>query len=174
MTWPNIYMNMLTRKQQQGIKILESIVQSEYPFVISLKVDNTEEELLRWPTTLSVSLEIDPITLRNILDIPFDKKFKERHSWNYYTGDKSNLTYLVHFFPDEYHDITGFRFNAKMEDFMSKVYTQLPANLRVNVYNLTPEDEIPSWALGKQQPRSINIGNFTVVPDVSDPTVFND
>ena len=86
---------MLTKKQQQGIKILESIVQSEYPFVVSLRVSE-KIPLDVYPTMMGIILEIDPITLSNILDIPFHKKFKDGEStwdhWGYYTGNESEMS----------------------------------------------------------------------------------
>jgi hypothetical protein len=63
---------MFTKKQEQGIKILESIVQSEFPFVVSLNVSD-KHPLDVYPTILGITLDIDPITLSNILDIPVHK-----------------------------------------------------------------------------------------------------
>ena len=164
---------MLTRKQEQGIKILESIVQSEYPFVVSLKVsDNKSLDI--YPSILGVTLEIDPITLSNILDIPFDIKFKSDQTWQWYSGKDINLSYIVHLFPEEYNEITGYRFNNKLEDFMTQAYTQLPSTLRINSYNTTPDNLIPSWALGRNYPRNINIERFYIVDDSKRPTRFED
>ena len=169
---------MLTKKQQQGIKILESIVQSEYPFVVSLKVSD-RNPLDLYPTMMGVILYIDPITLSNMLDIPFHKKFKDGEStwdhWGYYVSKESELTYILHLFPDEYHDITGYKFNNKIEEFMSQVYTQLPTNMRVNVYNTTPDYDIPDWARrNMNSPRTITIDRFYIVEDSNRPTRFED
>jgi hypothetical protein len=169
---------MLTKKQQQGIKILESIVQSEYPFVVSLKVSD-RNPLDLYPTMMGVILYIDPITLSNILDIPFHKKFKDGEStwdhWGYYVSKESELTYILHLFPDEYHDITGYKFNNKIEEFMSQVYTQLPTNMRINVYNTSPEYDIPDWARRHMNsPRTITIDRFYIVEDSNRPTRFED
>ena len=164
---------MLTRKQEQGIKILESIVQSEYPFVVSLTI--SERKLDVWPTMINVTLEIDPITLSNFVDIPFGKKFKEPHIWDFYSGDKSEMGYLVHLFPDQYSDEMGWKYNHKMDEFMTKVYSQLPVNMRINVYNTSPEDEIPSWALARPtSPRTINTERFYIAKDSKRPTRFED
>ena len=164
---------MLTRKQEQGIKILESIVQSEYPFVVSLTI--SEKKLDVWPTMINVTLEIDPITLSNFVDIPFGKKFKEPHIWDFYSGDKSEMGYLVHLFPDQYSDEMGWKYNHKMDEFMTKVYSQLPVNMRINVYNTSPEDEIPSWALARPtSPRTINTERFYIAKDSKRPTRFED
>ena len=165
---------MLTRKQQQGIKILESIVQSEYPFVVSLRV--SDEPLDKYPTMLNVILEIDPITLSTLYDLPFDKKFKSDMTWEYYSGKESSLGYLVHLFPDEYHEEFGWRYNNKIEAFMTQAYTQLPSTMRVNSYNTTPEDQIPDWALRYKSghPRKITIDKFRIVDDSKRPTRFKD
>ena len=106
-------MNMLTRKQQQGIKILESIVQSEYPFVVSLSI--VENKLDAWPTMINVILEIDPITLSNFVDIPFDSKFRSDRIWDFYSGGDSEMGYLVHLFPDEYSGEMGWKYNHMMD-----------------------------------------------------------
>ena len=166
---------MLTRKQEQGLKILESIIQSEYPFVVSLRLSN-KHPLDEYPTMLGVALDIDPITLSIIYDIPFNKKFKDNQSmWNYYASKESEMSYVLHLFPDEYHDITGYKFNNKMEEFMSKVYTQFPPNMRVNVYNTTPEDMVPDWARrNMNSPRNITIDKFYIVEDSNRPTRFED
>ena len=166
-------MSMLTRKQEQGLKILESIVQSEYPFIVSLTI--ADKKLDVWPTMINVILEIDPITLSNFLDIPFAKKFKEQHIWDFYSGDNSEMGYLVHLFPDEYSSELGWKYNHKMDEFMTKVYTQLPVNMRINVYNTSPEDEIPSWALARPtSPRTINTERFYIAKDSKRPTRFED
>jgi hypothetical protein len=164
---------MLTRKQEQGIRILESIVQSQYPFVVSLTI--ADNKLEAWPTMLNVTLEIDPITLSNFVDIPFAKKFKEQHIWDFYSGDKSDMSYLVHLFPDEYSGEMGWKFNHMMDEFMSQAYSQLPVTMRINVYNTSPENEIPSWALARStSPRSINIERFYIAKDSKRPTRFDD
>ena len=164
---------MLTRKQEQGIRILESIVQSEFPFVVSLSVSDKSLDI--YPSILGVVLEIDPITLSNVLDIPFDIKFKSDQVWGYYSGKESNLSYIVHLFPEEYNEITGYRFNNKIEEFMTMAYSQLPTTLRVNSYNTTPEDLIPDWAKRlPSSPRNINIEKFYIVEDSKRPTRFED
>ena len=164
---------MLTRKQEQGIRILESIVQSEFPFVVSLSVSDKPLDI--YPSILGVVLEIDPITLSNVLDIPFDIKFKSDQVWKWYSGKESNLSYMVHLFPEEYNEITGYRFNNKIEEFMTKAYSQLPTTLRVNSYNTTPEDLIPDWAKRlPSSPRNINIERFYIVQDSNKPTRFED
>ena len=167
-------MSMLTRKQEQGIRILESIVQSEYPFVVSLKVSDIPLDI--YPSMLSVELEIDPITLSKIYDLPFDDRFKSDITWEWYAGKGSDLSYLVHLFPEEYHEEFGWRYNNKMEDFMSQAYTQLPPTMRVNSYNTTPEDQIPDWALRYKSghPRKITIDKFRIVDDSKRPTRFKD
>jgi len=164
---------MLTRKQEQGIRILESIVQSEFPFVVSLSISDKRLDI--YPTILGVVLEIDPITLSNVLDIPFDIKFKSDQVWKWYSGKESNLSYMVHLFPEEYNEITGYRFNNKIEEFMTKAYSQLPSTMRVNSYNTTPDDLIPDWAKRlPSSPRNINIEKFYIVEDSNKPTRFED
>jgi hypothetical protein len=164
---------MLTRKQEQGLRILESIVQSEYPFVVSLTI--ADNKLDAWPTMINVTLEIDPITLSNFIDIPFANKFKEKHMWDFYSGDNSEMSYLVHLFPDEYSGEMGWKFNHMMDDFMTKAYSQLPVNMRINVYNTSPEDEIPGWALSRStSPRTINTERFYIAKDSKRPTRFED
>jgi len=164
---------MLTRKQQQGIKVLESIVQSEYPFVVSLSV--SDKPLDEYPTIMGVTLEIDPITLSNILDIPFDDKFKSDATWDWYAGKDSSLSYIVHLFPEEYNDITGYKFNNKIEEFITQAYSQLPSIMRVNTYNTTPDYLIPDWARrNPNSPRNINIETYRIVEDSKRPTKFND
>ena len=165
---------MLTRKQEQGIKILESIVQSEYPFVVSLKVSDIPLDI--YPSMLNVILEIDPITLSNLYDLPFDDRFKSESTWEWYRSDKSNLSYLIHLFPEEYHEEFGWRYNIKMQEFMTQAYTQLPSTMRVNSYNTTPEDQIPDWVLRYKSghPRNINIDRFHIVDDSKRPTRFKD
>ena len=166
---------MITKKQQQGLNILESIVQSEYPFVVSLKLSD-KDPLDRWPTMLNVALEVDPITLSIVYDIPFNKKFKDNPSlWDWYTSDDPSLSYIIHLFPDEYIDEMGWKLNSKMGDFISKVYTQLPVNMRINIYNTSPDYEIPDWALRNlNSPRTINIESFYIAKDSNRPTRFED
>jgi hypothetical protein len=169
---------MLTKKQQQGIKILESIVQSEFPFVVSLRVSE-KTPLDAYPTMMGIILDIDPNTLSNVLDIPFDKKFKDGEStwdhWGYYTSNESEMSYLIHLFPDKYHEIVGYKFNNKIEEFITKVYSQLPSNMRVNVYNTTPDYLIPDWAQrNPTSPRTITIERFYIAKDSNRPTRFED
>ena len=166
---------MLTRKQEQGLRILESIVQSEYPFVVSLNVSD-KNPLDLYPTILGVTLDIDPITLSNILEIPFDKKFRDRpNMWDYYSSKEIDMAYIIHLFPDEYHDITGYKFNNKMEEFMTQAYSQLPSTMRVNTYNTTPEYDIPDWVRRNlNSPRNINIDEFYIAKDSNRPTKFDD
>jgi hypothetical protein len=161
---------MLTRKQEQGLKILESIVQSEYPFVVSLKLSN-KHPLTSYETTMGIKLEIDPITLSKFLDIPLADKFIENpRLWKFYMDGYDPFSFVVHFFNDEYENITGWRFNQVMEKFISKAYTQLPVNMRVNRYSNTPEDQIPSWALDSlNKPRTINIDSINIAKDSNIP-----
>lgn len=162
---------MLTRKQQQGIKILESIVQSEFPFVVSLDL-STKYPLSDYATTMGVKMEIDPVTLSKFLDIPFNKKFDENPTlWTYYIGEKGiEIAFLMHFFDDEYQEETGWKFNNKMEAFITKAYSQLPSNMRINIYSHSPENEIPDWALGKlNNPRAISIDKFSIAKDSNIP-----
>ncbi len=167
---------MLTRKQEQGLRILESIVQSQYPFVVSLSKSD-KYSLAEYPTTMGVILEIDPITLSKYLGLPFAKKFKETPSlWDYYMGD-NDLSFIIHLFEDEHQNILGWKFNKSMDDFITRAYSQLPANMRVNIFSSTPEYDIPSWAITSQyeevrysnSPREITIDRFLLAPDSRRP-----
>ena len=162
---------MLTRKQQQGFKILESIVQSEYPFVVTLS-PSFKHHPNTYATTFGVVLTIDPVTLSKYLDLPLAKKFTSSpYLWNYYLSiGGEDLGYVVHLFDDEYQDITGWKFNSKMESFINKAYSQLPSTMRVNIYSHHPEDEIPTWALGQMNsPRTLSIDNIMIAKDSNVP-----
>lgn len=160
---------MLTRKQKQGLRILESIVQSEYPFVVSLSKSD-KYPLTEYATTMGVILEIDPITLSKYVGLPFAKKFKETPSiWDYYMRD-DDLSFILHLFEDEHQDKMGWKFNKGMEKFITQAYSQLPTNMRVNIYSTNPEYDIPSWAKGMlHTPRSISIDRFYLAPDSRRP-----
>ena len=164
---------MLTKKQEQGIKILESIVQSEYPFVISLSKSD-RYRLDEYATTLGIKLEIDPTTLSKFVGLPFAKKFKETPSiWDYYMRDR-DLSYILHLFEDEHQHVLGWQFNKGMDDFISKAYSQLPTNMRVNIYSDSPDYDIPYWARRTlHSPRSLTIDRFFLAPD-SKPPKFED
>ena len=160
---------MLTKKQEQGLNILESIVQSEYPFVVSLSKSG-KYSLSEYGTTMGIKLEIDPTTLSKYVGLPFAKKFYDNPNlWNYYMRD-DELLFVLHLFEDEHQDIMGWKFNKGMEEFITKAYSQLPTNMRVNVYSTTPEYDIPGWATGMlHTPRSISIDRFYLAPDSTRP-----
>jgi hypothetical protein len=161
---------MLTRKQEQGLKILESIVQSEYPFVVSLTLSK-KHPFNTYESMLGIKLTIDPLTLSKYFDIPIADKFIENpRLWKFYVDDSDDISFVVHFFDDKYQDITGWRFNKEMEKFITKAYSQLPVNMRVNQYSNTPEDKIPEWALGAlHKPRFINIDSINIAKDTNLP-----
>ena len=160
---------MLTRKQEQGLRILESIVQSQYPFVVSLSKSD-RYSLSEYATTMGIILEIDPITLSKYLGLPFAKKFKETPSiWDYYMNDR-DLSYILHLFEDEHQHVLGWQFNKGMDEFITKAYSQLPTNMRVNIYSDTPEYDIPDFVKGMlHTPRSISIDRFYLAPDSTRP-----
>ena len=160
---------MLTRKQEQGLRILESIVQSQYPFVVSLSKSD-RYSLGTYATTMGIMLEIDPITLSNYLGLPFAKKFKETPSiWDYYMNDR-DLSYILHLFEDEHQHELGWQFNKGMDEFITKAYSQLPTNMRVNIYSDTPEYDIPDWARRTlHSPRSLTIDRFFLAKDSTRP-----
>ena len=160
---------MLTRKQEQGLRILESIVQSQYPFVVSLSKSD-RYSLSEYATTMGIILEIDPITLSKYLGLPFAKKFKETPSiWDYYMNDR-DLSYILHLFEDEHQHVLGWQFNKGMDEFITKAYSQLPTNMRVNIYSDTPEYDIPDFVKGMlHTPRSISIDRFYLAPDSKRP-----
>jgi hypothetical protein len=160
---------MLTRKQEQGLRILESIVQSEYPFVVSLSKSD-KYPLDEYATTMGIILEIDPTTLSKYLGLPFNKKFKETPSiWDYYMND-DDLSYILHLFEDEHQHELGWQFNKGMDDFITKAYSQLPTNMRVNIYSDTPDYDIPDWARRwLHSPRSITIDRFFLAKDSTRP-----
>jgi hypothetical protein len=160
---------MLTRKQEQGLRILESIVQSQYPFVVSLSKSD-KYRLDEYATTMGIILEIDPTTLSKYVDLPFNEKFKETPSiWDYYMKD-DDLSYILHLFGDEHQDKMGWKFNRDMEEFITQAYSQLPTNMRVNIYSNSPEYDIPSWARSmSHSPRTISIDRFYFAPDSTRP-----
>jgi PleD family two-component response regulator len=164
---------MLTKKQEQGLKILESIVQSEYPFVVSLSKSD-RYRLDEYATSMGIKLEIDPTTLSKFVGLPFAKKFKETPSiWDYYMRDR-DLSYILHLFEDEHQHVLGWQFNKGMDDFISKAYSQLPTNMRVNIYSDSPDYDIPDWARRTlHSPRSLTIDRFFLAPD-SKPPKFED
>ena len=160
---------MLTRKQEQGLRILESIVQSQYPFVVSLSKSD-RYPLSEYATTMGIILEIDPITLSKYLGLPFNKKFKETPSiWDYYMNDR-DLSYILHLFEDEHQHVLGWQFNKGMDDFITKAYSQLPTNMRVNIYSDSPDYDIPDWARRMlHSPRTISIDRFYLAKDSTRP-----
>jgi len=163
-------MNMLTRKQEQGLKILESIVQSEYPFVVSLTLSK-KHPFNTYESMLGIKLTIDPLTLSKYFNIPIGEKFiNNPRLWKFYIDDSDDMSFVVHFFDEKYEDITGWRFNKQMEKFITMAYSQLPVNMRVNRYSNTPEDQIPSWALDSlNKPRTINIDSINIAKDSNIP-----
>ena len=160
---------MLTKKQEQGLRILESIVQSQYPFVVSLSKSD-RYSLSEYATTMGIILEIDPTTLSKYVGLPFNKKFKETPSiWDYYMND-TDLSFILHLFEDEHQDKMGWKFNKGMEDFITKAYSQLPTNMRVNIYSDTPDYHIPDWARRMlHSPRTISIDRFYLASDSTHP-----
>ena len=164
---------MLTRKQEQGLRILESIVQSQYPFVVSLSKSD-RYSLSEYATAMGIMLEIDPTTLSKYLGLPFAKKFKETPSiWDYYMRDR-DLSYILHLFEDEYQHVLGWQFNKGMDEFITKAYSQLPTNMRVNIYSDSPDYDIPGWARKTlHSPRTLTIDRFFLAPD-SKPPKFED
>ena len=164
---------MLTKKQEQGLRILESIVQSQYPFVVSLSKSD-KYRLDEYATTMGIILEIDPTTLSKFVGLPFAKKFKEVPSmWDYYMKD-DDLSYIIHLFEDEHQDKMGWKFNRDMDNFITMAYSQLPTNMRVNIYSDSPEYDIPDWARRTlHSPRTLTIDRFFLAPD-SKPPKFED
>ena len=161
---------MLTRKQEQGLKILESIVQSEYPSVVSLTLSK-KHPFNSYESMLGIKLTIDPLTLSKYFNIPIGEKFiNNPRLWKFYMDDSDDMSFVVHFFDEKYEDITGWRFNKQMEKFITMAYSQLPVNMRVNRYSNTPENQIPSWALDSlHKPRTINIDSINIAKDSNIP-----
>jgi PleD family two-component response regulator len=159
---------MLTKKQEQGLRILESIVQSQYPFVVSLSKSG-KYELNDYATSMGIKLEIDPITLSKYVGLPLAKKFKETPIWDLYMRD-DELLFVLHLFEDKDQDKMGWKFNKGMEEFITQAYSQLPTNMRVNMYSHSPDYDIPDWANGMlHTPRSISIDKFYLAPDSTRP-----
>ena len=160
---------MLTKKQEQGLRILESIVQSQYPFVVSLSKSD-RYPLDHYATTMGIKLEIDPITLSKYVGLPFAKKFKETPKlWDLYMRD-DELLFVLHLFEDEHQDKMGWKFNKGMEEFITQAYSQLPTNMRVNMYSHSSDYDIPDFAKGMlHTPRSISIDRFYLAPDSTRP-----
>ena len=160
---------MLTKKQEQGLRILESIVQSQYPFVVSLSKSG-KYPLDHYTTSMGIKLEIDPITLSKYVGLPFAKKFKETPKlWDLYMRD-DELLFVLHLFEDKHQDKMGWKFNKGMEEFITQAYSQLPANMRVNMYSHNPDYDIPDWAKGLlHTPRSISIDKFYLAQDSTRP-----
>jgi hypothetical protein len=57
-----------------------------------------------------------------------------------------DLSYILHLFEDEHqHDWGGSLTKVWMTSLL-KAYSQLPTNMRVNIYSDTPDYDIPDWA----------------------------
>jgi hypothetical protein len=132
---------MITNKQEQGFKILNSIVVSEFPFI--KKVEPRMDDLYKWAFSFDVILHIDILVLSKILDIELSERFsnmdKEKLKMLISDWNSWNLSYVYHFFKKDYDEELGNKFNKKLETFMSRLYSQLPKDLRINEYENHPD-----------------------------------
>jgi hypothetical protein len=132
---------MITNKQEQGFKILNSIVVSEFPFI--KKVEPIMDDLYKWAFSFDVILHIDILVLSKILDIELSERFsnmdKEKLKMLISDWNSWNLSYVYHFFKKDYDEELGNKFNKKLETFMSRLYSQLPKDLRINEYENHPD-----------------------------------
>lgn len=158
---------MITNKQEQGFRILNSIVVSEFPFI--KKVEPKMEDLFKWAFSFDVVLHIDILVLSKILGIELSEKFKNMDKeklkmlisdWNSWS-----LSYVYHFFNEDYNEELGNKFNKNLETFMKRVYSQLPKDLRINEYENHPEKNKSDLHKTFNGPKNIEISKMVFYAD---------
>lgn len=160
---------MLTNKQEQGFKILNTIVVSEFPFI--KKIEPVKEDLFKWAFSFDVILHIDVKKLSKNLGIELSEKFK-------YMDDKTlkmkiddwnswNFSYVYHFFDKSFEEELGNNFNRKISDFMSTAYKQLPKDFRINIYenHLSKDDPFVIRTANFNDPKTIDISKMIFYAD---------
>jgi len=159
---------MITNKQEQGFRMLNSVVTTEFPFI--KKIVPQKENVYRWIYSFDVDLHINIFELQKYVGIPFSEKFKEMDiekledvifNWN-----KWGLSYIAHFF-DDIDDSLGYKFNRKIEEYMFKVYSQLPKQFRINCFENHPKkDEVEDYLKRAfEEPKKVGIGNMIFYVD---------
>lgn len=80
--------------------------------------------------------------------------------------NKWGLSNISHFF-DYSDEILGYKFNRKIEEYMFKVYSQLPKQFRLNCYENHPKrDEVEDYLKRAfEEPKKFGIGNMIFYVD---------
>jgi hypothetical protein len=159
---------MITNKQEQGFKVLNSVVTTEFPFI--KKIVPQRENVYHWIYSFDVDLHINLLELSKYVGMPFSEKFKDMDieklrdvmfDWN-----KWGLSYVSHFF-DDIDDSLGYKFNRKIEEYMFKVYSQLPKEFTINCHENHPKkDEVMDLLKHTfEEPKKVGIGNVIFYVD---------
>jgi len=159
---------MITNKQEQGFKVLNNVVRTEFPFI--KKIVPQKENLYHWSYSFDVDLHINLLELSKFVGIPLSEKFKEMSIEKLkdilFDYNKWTLSYVSHFFDDS-DEILGHLFNRKIEEYMFKVYSQLPKQFRINCYENHPKkDEVIDLLRDTfEDPKKVTIGNMIFYVD---------
>ena len=66
---------MITNKQEQGFKVLNNVVTTEFPFI--KKIVPQKENVYLWSYSFEVDLHINLLELQKYVGMPFSEKFKD-------------------------------------------------------------------------------------------------
>lgn len=154
---------MITNKQEQGFKILNGIVTSEFPFI--KKVIPIEEEVYKWSFSFDVILHIDILLLSKFLGLELSERFRymDKKTFNMIIEEWNTwgLSFVYHFFEKDYEPELANDFNKKIENFMFRAYSQLPKDFRINVYEGRPKQEKDSLVyVDFNEPKRPDIGKI--------------
>lgn len=159
---------MITNKQEQGFKVLTNVVTTEFPFI--KKIVPQKENVYLWSYSFEVDLHINLLELQKYVGMPFSEKFKdmdiEKLRDVIFDYNKWGLSYIAHFFDDR-DLILGHKFNRKIEEYMFKVYSQLPKQFRINCFENHPKkDEVIDLLRSTfEDPKKVGIGNMIFYVD---------
>jgi hypothetical protein len=154
---------MITNKQEQGFKILNGIVTSEFPFI--KKVIPIEEGVYTWSFSFDVILHIDILLLSKFLGLELSERFRymDKKTFNMVIEEWNTwgLNFVYHFFEKNYEPELSNDFNKKIENFMFRAYSQLPKDFRINVYEGRSKQEKDSLDyIDFNEPKKPDIGKI--------------
>lgn len=116
-------MNMeITDKQERGIELLTKGLRRKFPFILGMEIREISEFFI-WVTIIVEFTRF--LKFYNVPPSSFHLKYGLETSKEYFEGYK-NPGYLMGLVDEDHKDDFGNKYNEKLENFLSGLYSALP------------------------------------------------
>jgi hypothetical protein len=116
-------MNMeITDKQERGIELLTKGLRRKFPFILGMEIREISEFFI-WVTIIVEFTRF--LKFYNVPPSSFHLKYGLETSKEYFEGYK-NPGYLMGLVNEDHKDDFGNKYNEKLENFLSGLYSALP------------------------------------------------